>query len=617
MSDLLQCYLSDELKDDRGITTINLILCREVLCGENDSFADYGNEFNLYVENQRVKLERGESKEQFALSDFCKALSDWQSKLLQNVPLAIKDFYQGILDDDNTIAATSCAKALPELEKYFDDLYDTDSIILFQAYLKLANNQMQEEALLASSLIIKLAKKFSTGTSPNFLLQLAQEYQSQKNSKQALLLIEEAAYNHNERKVEGDPNHKHFSKHLLENYLEILKSQSKEQHLQFEEFYSTYIGHASEIGRLNLGLYKACSLYNEYRNATGMAQSAEQMLMMMRGLTSNAMVNPEHSFISKPMSMDQLHDLLKSRILINAEATGLYKQFIKHADEIESEFGKLKAENESVYPELCQLIEDDIEKALNMVQPIRIDENTQLDFGPTSDNDLQEDYLYDDVAIKIDEAANFLSKLKQRYPADIGSPNAEPIILWKHLKFGLLIGANERLARKLAQVVMNFIDYFHADKNSSLKKTKDDLIVSFASEPKFLNQCFAELVAFYDAAGMSGSANNFKNVDLSNVVVTKESKVACTVLIYIPLDIEHHFENLNFDVPMAIVTQQIDWEGSECTEPEYLEEAPGKAFKLMTIITKDPDGMIALCKNVIVTSDAARSIIFKTGKVLN
>ncbi|QQR57913.1 MAG: hypothetical protein IPG59_00015 [Candidatus Melainabacteria bacterium] len=52
MSDLLQCYLSDELKDDRGITTINLILCREVLCGENDSFADYGNEFNLYVENQ-------------------------------------------------------------------------------------------------------------------------------------------------------------------------------------------------------------------------------------------------------------------------------------------------------------------------------------------------------------------------------------------------------------------------------------------------------------------------------------------------------------------------------------------------------------------------------------
>ncbi|QQR57915.1 MAG: hypothetical protein IPG59_00025 [Candidatus Melainabacteria bacterium] len=105
-----------------------------------------------------------------------------------------------------------------------------------------------------------------------------------------------------------------------------------------------------------------------------------------------------------------------------------------------------------------------MKKALNMVQPIRIDENTQLDFGPTSDNDLQEDYLYDDVAIKIDEAANFLSKLKQRYPADIGSPNAEPTILWKHLKFGLLIGANERLARKLAQVVMNFIDYFHADK---------------------------------------------------------------------------------------------------------------------------------------------------------
>ncbi len=612
---MLQRYLSDELQDDRGITTINLILCREVLSGENDSFADYGSEFNLYVEDQSVELEKGDSKEQFALSDFCKTLYDWQNKILQNAPDAVKVFYQGILDGDDTSANTSCAKALPELVKCFEHLHDTDSIILFQAYLKLANNQMHEEAALASLLISKLATKFSTGTSPNFLLQLAQEYLSQKNTKQAMSFIKEAACNHNSRKVEGDPNHKHFSKHLLDNYFEILRAQSKEQ--QFEEFYNNYLEHAGEIGRLNLGLYKSCSLYNEYRNSTGMAQSAEQMLMMMRGMTSNAMVNPEHSLTPKPMSMNQLHDLLKSRILNNAEATGLYRQFIKHADDIESEFAKLKTENEAVYPELCQLIKDDIEKALNMVQPIRIDENAQLDFGPTSIDDSPDDYLYDDVAIKIDEAANFLSKLKQRYPADKGSPNAEPIILWKHQKFGLLIGANERLARKLGQVVMNYIDYFHADKNSSLKKIKDDLIVAFAAEPKFLNQCFAELAAFYEAAEMSGSANTFKNVDLSNVVVTKESRVACTVLIYIPLDIEHLFESLNFDLPMAILTKQIDWEGSECTDPEYLEEAPGKAFKLMTIITKDPEGMTALCKNVIGQSEAASSIIFKTGKVLN
>lgn len=615
MSDMLQRYLSDELQDDRGITTINLIMCTEVQSGDNDSFADYGNEFNLYVENQSVELEKGDSKEKLTLTDFCQALSNWQNKLLKDAPDPVKDFYQGILQSDENGAATSCAKALPNLTKCFEHLHDTDSIILFQAYLKLANNQMLEEADLASSLISKLAKKFSTGTSPNFLLQLAQEYQSQKNSKQAMFFIKEAACNHNERKVEGDPNHKHFSKHLLDNYLEILKSQNKEQ--QFEEFYNTYIGHASEIGRLNLGLYKACSLYNEYRNATGMAQSAEQMLMMMRGMTSNALVNPEHSLTPKPMSMEQLHDLLKSRILSNAEATGLYRQAIKHADDIESEFGKLKNANDAIYPELCQLIQDDIEKALNMVHVFKIDENAQFDFGPTSGGDSPEDYLYDDFAIKIDETANFLSKLKERYPADKGSPNAEPIILWKHQKFGLLIGSNERLARKLGQVVMNFIDYFHADKNSSLKKVKDDFIVAFAAEPKFLNQCFAELAAFYDAEGMSGSASNFKNVDLSNVVVTKESRVACTVLIYIPLDIEHLFESLNFDLPMAIVTKQIDWEGSECTEPEYLDEAPGKAFKLMTIITRDPDGMTALCKNVIGQSEAASSIIFKTGKILN
>lgn len=594
--DILSIYFKDELQDNRALFAYTLMQCQAIDSGESQSFDEDGDVFRIYADLNGVELCGHKERTHFSLKEFIQAVKDGLASKLKDQCEKIQNLYKS-QKENGEFDLEAFAGALKQFGDDASLLTDLDAIMLFEVFVKQLLNERFEDAKSNARLIDKIADVNQNGYSKNFILYLAQEFLESKQLQEANLYVRKASANHLAKRSDDDPNFKRFSQHLFKIYLEILKADK--QAADFESFQAEFKENASSIARLHLGLYKNCGLYNEYMKATGMSSLADNLHLMVRGLTGDSAPNPQHAPVQKMMSLDELQSLLKTRITKNASAAADYNLIQKLSNQIESSYARLKNEKSSQYPELIELIRDDISFVLEIANSLKLADGTllEIDADPDASENTPESYKFSDIAIDIDQIPELLPWLKTRYNPDAGSPNAEPLILWKHHKYGKMLVTHTPIARKMSGVVINYVDYFHSNKATALPRVIEDFQKAFAGEKEFLDQCFSELKAFYQAAQRPEQADLFAVPHVVLVPDAIESEPESMIVkIYIPMELMPDFESLNMDLPMQIVSENLQWSGIEGEDNETLAQEPGQKFHTMSIETQVPEQMFQLCK---------------------